>query len=379
MKILHLMLSNFYIDDANYQENIIPRINKRDGNDVLIVASTDIFVQNNILGSTRTGEYINEDGIKVIRIPYAFNFSNFLAKKIRAYKGLWKIMEDFQPDVILFHGAAAYEINTVGRYVKKFPKVKFYVDSHEDAHNSARGFFSKKILYRLFYSEILKRNLKYISTIYYITKETRNFIKDVYGIRDNKLKFLPLGGEVPPTEEREKFRINLRNELDIDDNHILCIHSGKLDAFKRTSDILESFSKVKRNDLSLIIIGSIDKSFEPIMEKYLAEDKRIKFLGWKKAYELKQYLMASDLYIQFRGQSATMQQAVCNGSIVAVYPYESHLDLLKESCFYIKEKEDLITLFETITIDKLRSKRNMNQEIINLLDYNEISRFYENY
>lgn len=378
MKILHLMLSCFYIDGANYQENIIPRINKRDGNDVLIVASTDIFVQNNILGTTATGEYINEDGIKVIRIPYALNFSDFLAKKIRAYSGLWEIMVDFKPDVILFHGAAAYEINKVGKYIKKFPNVKFYVDSHEDYLNSARGFFSKNILYKMLYKTVLQRNLKYVESVFYITKETNIFLKEVYKIPENKLRFLPLGGEVPTTEERKKFRRNLRNELGIDDNHILCIHSGKLDAFKRTGDILESFSNVKRDDLRLIIIGSIDKSFEPVMESYLTRDKRIKFLGWKKAYELKQYLMASDLYIQFRGQSATMQQSVCNGSIVAVYPYESHLDLLKDSCFYIKEKEDLITLFGTITIDKLHSKRNMNQEIINLLDYNKISRFYEN-
>ena len=134
---------------------------------------------------------------------------------------------------------------------------------------------------------------------------------------------------------------------------------------------------VKRDDLRLVIIGSIDKSFEPFMEKCLTADKRIRFLGWKKAYELKQYLMASDLYIQFRGQSATMQQAVCNGNIVAVYPYESHLDLLKDSCFYIKKKEDLKSLFQTLTIDELRNRKKMNKDIIDILDYDKISRFYE--
>ena len=50
MKILHLCLANFYVDEFNYQENILPRINKLDGHEVYILASTETFINNTKIG-----------------------------------------------------------------------------------------------------------------------------------------------------------------------------------------------------------------------------------------------------------------------------------------------------------------------------------------
>ena len=36
MKILHLMLACFYIDNYSYQENYLPKYHKKQGNDVEI-------------------------------------------------------------------------------------------------------------------------------------------------------------------------------------------------------------------------------------------------------------------------------------------------------------------------------------------------------
>ena len=71
MKILHLCLASFYIDQGSYQENLLPRYHKRDGYDVEIIASLDMFNSN---GHLITGEarkpYLNEDSILVTRLEY---------------------------------------------------------------------------------------------------------------------------------------------------------------------------------------------------------------------------------------------------------------------------------------------------------------------
>ena len=97
MRILHLMLSCFYIDKGNYQENVIPRQNKSDGHDVMIVASTEVFTQNNTLGLISPGNYFHEDGIPVIRLPYVKIINKFFSKKIISYTNLYKIICEFDP------------------------------------------------------------------------------------------------------------------------------------------------------------------------------------------------------------------------------------------------------------------------------------------
>ena len=62
MKILHLCFSAFYIDGYNYQENVLPRINKEDGHEVYILASTETFADNTHAGYLEPSEYVTEYG-----------------------------------------------------------------------------------------------------------------------------------------------------------------------------------------------------------------------------------------------------------------------------------------------------------------------------
>ena len=71
MKILHCCLACFYIDDYSYQENILPKFHKIQGHDVKILASTETYIDNKVLGNTVSGTYYNEDGIEVTRINYS--------------------------------------------------------------------------------------------------------------------------------------------------------------------------------------------------------------------------------------------------------------------------------------------------------------------
>lgn len=376
MKILHLMLSCFYIDKGNYQENQIPRQNKNDGHDVMIVASTEVFTQNNILGLISPGHYLNEDGIPVIRLPYTKIINNFFSKKIRSYSNLYKIICEFQPDIIFFHGASAYAITTAVKFKRNNPQVKLYVDSHEDSNNSAKNFFSKQILHKLFYKPIIRWSLPYIDLIFYITIESKIFLKKVYGLPEDKLHFLPLGGVIPENEKRETIRERIRKELCVEKDQLLLIHSGKLDKNKRTHEIVTAFKQVKDQNLRLIIIGSMDDDVRTITMPLIDSDPRINYLGWMKSEILQNYLCAGDLYIQLGGQSVTMQNAVCSGCAAALYPYKSHKHLLNDSVFYIRNTEDLINVINIVLNDRniLEDKQKKSFEIaMDKLDYKKIS------
>lgn len=370
------MLSCFYIDDASYQENIIPQINKKDGHEVEIIASTEVFVKNNTLGLTEPKKYLTAENITITRLPYIKILGSFVSKKIRAYTGLYKKIEEFAPDVIFFHGAAAWALNTVAKYKRNNPHVKFYVDSHEDENNSARNLVSRILLYDCFYSRILRRNIKYIDKLFYITKETYNFIKNIYRVKDEKLHFLPLGGIITDTNKRLHTRKLIREEYGLSDNDVLCLHSGKLDKLKRTIETVEGFSNYKSNRFKLLIIGSASEEIKTELDKLIQKDKRVEFLGWKKKEELQNLLMAADLYIQLGTQSVTMQQAMCNGCAVAVYPYESHTFLLVDNAFYIKSSQDITNILQSIdnNIEEFKTKREESFSFAQTkLDYNIIA------
>ena len=178
MKIIHLALGNWYVDNYNYQENELPRQNLKDGNDVYIVASTEIITSKGQLEYVQACTYYNEDGIKVTRLPYRKIINKFITRKVRAYCGLLKILNEYKPDIIFFHDSASLAIVSAAKYKRKHPNVKLLVDAHSDYHNSAQNFLSKYILHKIIYRIFYQISKKQIDKYFYITYETMKFISN---------------------------------------------------------------------------------------------------------------------------------------------------------------------------------------------------------
>ena len=158
MNIVHCCLSNFYIDNYNYQENVLPIMNRNDGHQVAIIASTESFIENSKIGYIKEGNYYSKEGIKVYRVKYRRYLPQCIMKKVRSYNNVYKILDNLSPDVIFFHGIQAFELLTVAKYKSLNPHVKFYVDSHAYSANSATNWISEKVLHRWFYKkDVYKR------------------------------------------------------------------------------------------------------------------------------------------------------------------------------------------------------------------------------
>ena len=381
MKILHCCLSNFYIDNYNYQENLLARQNKLDGHEVMIVASTEAYDNNMQLGYVKPAKYYTQDGIYIERIPYKYFPNKFIQHKLRFYNGFESVTTTFKPDIIMFHGVNAGELLTLKRIKKRLPHTKIYVDNHAFFANSAKNIFSKYFLHKLYYSNILHYVLPYIDKIFYVTFECKNFLTDFYGICEDKLEYLPLGGIIPDKNVGCVRRQTVREQYHLKESDMLLIHSGKMEKAKKTCELVQAFHSTQADNLKLLIIGTMTNDVAANVMPIVDADTRIEYLGWKSGEELMDYLCAADLYVQPGTQSATMQNALCCGSAAALFPYESHKFLLSDSVFYIQTIEEMKELLFAISTnpDILEAKRAMSNKIAHeRLDYKVLAaRLYQ--
>lgn len=294
MKVIHVCLSCFYIDNYRYQENELVRAHVADGHEVLVVASTESYVDNLSLGYVAAGEYMGSDGAKVIRLPYIGPVPFILKKKLRIHHGVSKILRDFDPDVIMFHGLCGWELLTVASYKRAKPLVRLYVDSHEDANNSAVGKLSQ-ILHKYYYRPIIRRALPWIDKVLCISLETIDFCKRQYGIPDQDMEFFPLGGYVADDDSYQSLRAQVRAELNLQEDHTAFLQSGKFDNKKKLVESLTAFAMTRSKKLRFLIVGRVHESIEQQVTQLASADSRVQYLGWKTADELYRLLCAVDV------------------------------------------------------------------------------------
>ena len=378
MKILHICVSSYYTEGMSYQDNIIPDINASDGHSVTIVSNASKYNAGIIVQTGEQDIYL-KNGIRLVRKQYLFGKK--IGSKIKAICGLRRLISDIQPDVILHHGTGGLSLLSTVNYKKDHPKVKLYIDSHEDYHNSARNWISKNIQHKLIHGPISRYACNYCEKILYISEECKEFLIDLYHIPIEKLEFYPLGGIIISDIEKCKYREKVRAELGIDDSDILLCHTGKLDVNKKTENIILAFDQIRDERLKLIIIGSLTNETEDVINEATKKDKRIKFLGWNKADELIEYICASDMYVQPGTQSATMQNAICCGIPVMLYPYKSHQAYLKGNGWFVESVSDIVDKLNEIVDNPeilIALSANSYQVAYELLDYRKLAaRLYQ--
>lgn len=375
MRILHICISNFYIDGYRYQENIIPTINKRDGNEVKIIASTETINQKNVsLTYVKPASYLTPEGIPVTRIRYTRILPFWIAKKVRIFPTLTEEIELFNPDVILFHGTAAFDIIKVSNYIKKYPTVKLYVDCHEAFYNSAKTWVSKNILHRLIYRYAFLKSLQSIEKVLFIGAGEQNYLRKIYKLADRKMEFFPLGGVVVPKQEKIRINNEFRKRMGFKKDELLFVHTGKLGKANKTVELIKYFNSSSIE--AKLLIGGVLK--DEILEeaRFLIErNNNIFFLGWKNAEEIKELLCSADLYLQPGSPSATLQQAICSGAPVLAN-IEYYPNYPKENGFYIKSMEEMSECFAILSKDPDILKR-MNEQsyriAYEMLDYNKLA------
>lgn len=348
MKIAHLCLSCFYIDNFSYQENLLVQQNIKDGHNVIVIASQESMDSSGNVKYVEHNKYYGSDGAMVYRVPYSRIIPKPIEHKFKSYSGVQDLLELFQPDIIFFHGISSYELLTVREYKKKHPHVKFIVDVHSDYNNSAKTWISRNILHRAFYKTVFKLALPYIDKVFCCSLECMDFAIELYNTPKYKCQFYPLGGICLDDEEYINRRTNKREEIGVLDNQILILQTGKFNSKKKLLESLTAFNELKSSRFTYLVVGQLnDEIKDPVME-IINNDKRIKYMGWATPEEIKDYLCASDLYMQPGSQSATMQQSLCLRNPVILDNVKSHRVFIRDNGWLIDNHEQIKEILNDI-------------------------------
>ena len=314
MKILHCCLAAFYIDDYAYQENIFPKMHKLQGHDVAILASTETYLENNTLGYINSASYFTKDGISITRVPYVKWVPHFIARKIRIYCGISKILKDFNPDIIFIHDCQFMSIIEIISYIKKYKNVTVYVDGHTDFINSARSWVSKNILHRIIYRWCAKKIEPFTAKFYGVLPLRVDFFRTVYGIAAEKIELLVMGLDDSAIDfgRREEIRTSIRMSLQLEENDFVIITGGKIDHAKNIHNLMRAVDELNDKNIKLIVFGAPNNLIKNEIES-LAKSKCIRYIGWIPSEDCYNYFMAADLAFFPGTHSVLWEQAVGMG------------------------------------------------------------------
>jgi hypothetical protein len=341
MRIAHLCLSCFYVDDCAYQENQLVAQHVRDGHEVVVIASTEVIDERGNLSYVPPDSYLGSDGAKVYRLPYWRWLPKNLVRKLRIYKGTRKLLHEFKPDVILFHGACAMEILMIATYVRQHSTLRWYIDCHEDFNNSARNFMSKWLLHGLIYKPTLRYVLPLVRKVLCITPESIDFMREFYGVKTELLELFPLGGDVYEDDAYDRVRKAERRARGISDGTCLFVQSGKLNNAKKLINTLHAFRKIQGDNVRLVVAGKLMPDIKKEVELLLAADPRVSFIGWTDPNQLKALLCAADVYVQPGSQSATMQMSLCCRCAFVLDDVPSHQIYHDDNGYLVKNDTQL--------------------------------------
>lgn len=337
MKIVHLCLSCFYIDNYSYQENLLPKYHVKMNYDVTVIASSFSFNDQGLGCYLEVpSEKMVEDGYKVIRLAYKKPYN--LYRTLRRYENLYKTIEKEAPDIIFSHGISMADNTTILKYIKRNKYVKLYVDNHADYINSARSFVSKNILHKVIWKYYAKMLEPYMIRCWGVTPLRCRFVKEMYNIKSEKVAFLPMGvdDEMIPNE-REKVRVMIRKKLGINDNSVLIITGGKVDRRKNIHILIDALNKLDNHNVHLVICGVLSPEMQYL---YDAFNDKIHYMGWCTSQQVMDFMVAADIAC-FPGTHSTLWEQSVGVGLPAIFKYWDEMNHVNvnDNCLFVKGED----------------------------------------
>lgn len=377
MKIVHLCLSAFYIDNYSYQENMLPKYHAKQGHDVTVIASLMTFDKEGKAAFLEKGSsYQDINGYKVVRLDYKRPVK--LNRVLRHYIGLKKTLFEEEPDIIFMHGTSFGDTPIVRSYLKSHPQSKLYADSHADYINSASNWLSKHILHKIVWRHYTKVVEPYMLKLWGVTPMRCRFVKEMYGVNPGIVDYLPLGvdDELIPKDRRETL-IKIRQELGIDERDFVVFTGGKIGRTKNIHILVEALLKIGKPHTHIIICGVLSPEMS-YLKDLIDQEKWIHYLGWCNAERVMNCMIASDMAC-FPGTHSTLwEQAVGVGlpAIFKRWPEMEHVNV-NGNCLFVKgdDVEELKSLLLDFTENRdfFNKQKNLAQEASNSFLYSKIA------
>lgn len=346
MKIVHVCLSMGYTEGLNYQENIMMKYQALNGHQVSVVTTDHCFTEGVWGVCTTESDYVNEYGVHVIRLPFAFPFPYKVNKQIGIFRRFPETLKELAPDIIFVHNIQFQDIRRIVSYKKKHPSVKIYADNHSDFSNSARNWLSRNTLYRFWWKPCAKKLEPWTEVFYGVMPSRVDFLQKIYGISPEKTDLLVMGADDESVMRARdpKVCVAVREKFGISQDDFLVVTGGKIDAFKTQTILLaQSVHNISDEKLKLLIFGSIEEELKEQLLK-LCDGKKVQYIGWAKGEQSYEYFASADLVVFPGRHSVYWEQVVAQGipMICKYWDGTTHVDIGGNVIFLKEDSEQLI-------------------------------------
>jgi len=357
MKIVHVM--DWFIPRLGYQENVLPAEQKKLGYDVSIITSDRLpsyeGYHNHIgrlIGDRKIGIGVFSDReISIYRLPCILEHKRH--GQI-VYLGLKKKLMELKPDIVHAHGVFTPSTLQIVFHGRK-NKYKVVIDDHSDSYN----FLPNSILAKSYLEvvkQFYKRYNKNVSRFLPVTYSSKNIIKSLLRIPEDKIELLHLGVDVNIFKESKDLRKKGRKELDIKDDEILIISSGKFTQKKDIHILIRTFEDVykKYPNSKLLLIGNGPLEYmtylRDLAEALMIKEKVI-FHDFVVNTELPKFYNAADIGVWPGSPTITIIEAIATGLPIIIPSQNSPYSILLNNQSVLGfEEGDFHSLFEKINI-----------------------------
>ncbi len=339
MTIVHLCLCSIINEGYSYQDNLLAKYHQKAGHKVVIITSTySQYDKNGGIIEVAPDTSYWENGIKVIRVKPLLNQS--LNKHLFLFRGVERNILDERPDFIFTHCLLSLNYLCLLNIQKKLPGVKFAFDNHTDSINSNHNVLSKYYKRWVLRPLLCKRLQKISNNFYGVTPSRCEFLKQEFGIEEDKVKLLMMGADDDNLQlsERTHLRECIREEYGIQPNDFLIVTGGKIDKNKNIHTLLSAIKVLNIPHLKVLFFGSISDDIKEYVNSLISNS--IIYLGWIASGDVYKYFYAADL-IAFPGlHSVLWEQALATQTPCAFSKMEGfeHVNY-NENCVFFEKSE----------------------------------------
>lgn len=315
MKIVHIAPNAPYNDYWGYQENLLPKYQKKLGHDVTLIITNKMHKDGNIV-DIPCNDYMLNDGVRVIRKAYKHyrlsKITNFLT-----YIPVYELLEELKPDFIFYHGLISFSIFDVVKYKKRHSDCVVVEDNHLDYNIGNSADTLKLKIIRLWGRFINKHSIGYVAKVYGVTPWRKTYAEEYFKIPKSKTDVLIMGAddEKMNLDKRNDLRKKIRKKYNICNNDFLIVTGGKIDHKKNIDILMEACANL--DNVKLIVFGSVSDDIKNRFEE-LSNHKNIIYIGWISADSVYEYFYAADL-VFFPGQHSVLWEQACASKIPCVF------------------------------------------------------------
>ena len=313
------------------------------------------------------------DGFHVHRLPI------LIECRCRVFLcGLINKLVSLKPDVIIIHGSTNFNNLFIFLNIRKF-NAKIIIDEHHMSVVANKTLIAS-LFYKfwgLFYRHLVsKKKVKLVG----VAQDCCNLLSEKYNIPIRDISLIPLGSDTEIFNFDRKKRIYYRNKLNLYNNQILVLYTGKINFEKDPFLILKAMLNTP-DFVNLVFLFIGNQSPDYVEENRLIINRpNVLILPAVKSSDLAAYYNACDIACWPKHASLSSLDAASTGTPIIV------TDLVKERVsnnngFAIKDGclDDLRVAITVLSHDsELRSKMGINgSSLVNKhLSYRKIANMF---